>query len=147
MSSPAAPVHRRTISSEMGSILLALIASVLAVALFLVPNYTPTHDSIRGLPGWFALGYITAQLWMLLDSALRTRPTSILDAVLAILPVITGIVCFVLYLVSVMHLSLFQLNALAMLTITGLVEFVSTLWVRNVVLQRGLSVLPSQGSL
>ena len=29
-----------------------------------------------------------------------------------------------------------------MLTVTGIVEFVSTLWVRNVVLQRGVSVLP-----
>ncbi len=40
------------------------------------------------------------------------------------------------------HLSLFQLNALAMLITAGIVEFVSTLWVRNVVLQRGVSVLP-----
>ena len=37
---------------------------------------------------------------------------------------------------------MFQINALAMLIITGVVEFVSTLWVRNVVLQRGVSVLP-----
>ncbi len=142
MSSPVVVPARRGMSSEMGSILLALVISVLAVIIFLIPSYTPTHDSIRGLPGWFALGYITVQLWLLLDSALRVRPTSILDAVLAIVPVITGIVCAVLWLVGFLHLSLFQLNALAMLTITGLVEFVSTLWVRNVVLQRGLSVLP-----
>ena len=44
--------------------------------------------------------------------------------------------------VGYLHLSLFQLNALAMLITTGVVEFVSTLWVRNVVLQRGVSVLP-----
>jgi hypothetical protein len=73
---------------------------------------------------------------------LRIRPTSVIDAVLAIAPVVTGIVCAVLWLVGFLHLSLFQLNALAMLTVTGVVEFVSTLWVRNVVLQRGVSVLP-----
>ena len=106
------------------------------------PDYSPEHNWIRGLPGWLALGYITVQLWMLLDSALRIRPTSVIDAVLAIAPVVTGIVCAVLWTVDYLHLSLFQLNALAMLTVTGVVEFVSTLWVRNVVLQRGVSVLP-----
>jgi hypothetical protein len=109
---------------------------------YLFPNYSPEQNWVRGLPGWLALGYITVQLWMLLDSALRIRPTSVIDAVLAIAPVVTGIVCAVLWMVGFLHLSLFQLNALAMLTVTGIVEFVSTLWVRNVVLQRGVSVLP-----
>ena len=53
-----------------------------------------------------------------------------------IAPVVTGIVCGVLWMVDYLHLSLFQLNALAMLTVTGVVEFVSTLWVRNVVVPR-----------
>ena len=130
-------------SAEMSSIILALAASVLAFVFFkYFPNYTPEHNWIRGLPGWLALGYITIQLWMLLDSALRIRPTSVIDAVLAIAPVVTGIVCAVLWMVDYLHLSLFQLNALAMLVTTGVVEFVSTLWVRNVVLQRGVSMLP-----
>jgi hypothetical protein len=138
-------VRRRHFSSETWSIILALGITVFAVAIFLIPDYTPTSNAIRGLPGWIALAYITAQLWMLLDSALRIRPTSILDAVLAIVPVIAGIVCAVLWMVGFLHLSLFQINALTMLTATGIVEFVSTLWVRNVVLQRGMSVLPPSG--
>src|SRR4029077_563648 len=109
---------------------------------YLVPNYSPEQNWARGLPGWLALGYNTVQLSMLLDPALRIRPTSVIDAVLAIAPVVTGIVCAVLWLVGCLHLSLFQLNALAMLTGTGVVEFVRHLWVRNVVLQRGVSVLP-----
>src|SRR4051812_33437630 len=138
----AAPAGRG-LSAEMSSILLALAASVLAFVFFrFVPEYSPEHNWVRGLPGWLALGYITVQLWMLLDSALRIRPTSVIDAVLAIAPVVTGIVCAVLWMVGYLHLSLFQLNALAMLTVTGVVEFVTTLWVRNVVLQRGVSVLP-----
>ena len=133
----------RGLSAEMSSILLALGASAVAFLwLYLFPDYSPDQNWVRGLPGWLALGYITVQLWMLLDSALRIRPTSVIDAVLAIAPVVTGIVCAVLWLVGFLHLSLFQLNALAMLTVTGIVEFVSTLWVRNVVLQRGVSVLP-----
>lgn len=134
---------QRGLSAEMSSIILALTVSALAFIFFkYFPNYSPEHNWIRGLPGWLALGYITVQLWMLLDSALRIRPTSMIDAVLAIAPVVTGIVCGVLWIVDYLHLSLFQLNALAMLITTGIVEFVSTLWVRNVVLQRGVSVLP-----
>ena len=134
---------RRWLSAEMWSILLALAMSAFAFVFFkYFPEYSPNANWIRGLPGWLALGYITIQLWMLLDSALRVRATSVIDAVLAIAPVVTGIVCGVLWMVDYLHLSLFQLNALAMLTITGVVEFVSTLWVRNVVLQRGVAVLP-----
>ena len=44
--------------------------------------------------------------------------------------------------VGYLHLSRFQLNALAMLIVTGMVEFVSTLWVRHVLLQRGMTVVP-----
>jgi hypothetical protein len=146
MTMPASPAPvvapRRSFSAETWSIFLALGITVFAIIIFLIPNYTPAYDSIRGLPGWIALAYLTAQLWLLLDSALRVRPTSILDAVLAIVPVIAGIVCVVLWLVHFLPLSWFQLNALAMLTATGVVEFVSTLWVRNVVLQRGMSMLP-----
>lgn len=146
MAMPASPAPvvapRRGFSAETWSIFLALGITVFAIIIFLIPNYTPAYDSIRGLPGWIALAYLTAQLWLLLDSALRVRPTSILDAVLAIVPVIAGIVCVVLWLVHFLPLSWFQLNALAMLTATGVVEFVSTLWVRNVVLQRGMSMLP-----
>src|SRR4029077_7267352 len=132
---------------EMSSIVMAIGASAAAFVFFkYLPNYSPERNFVRGLPGWLALGYITIQLWLLLDSALRIRPTSMIDAVLAIAPVVTGIVCGVLWLVDYLHLSLFQLNALAMLTVTGVVEFVSTLWVRNVVLQRGVSVVP-QGTV
>ncbi|MEA2877943.1 MAG: hypothetical protein QOF14_3139 [Hyphomicrobiales bacterium] len=134
---------QRGFSAEVSSIILALGVSATAFVWFrYFPNYSPEQNWVRGLPGWLALGYITVQLWMLLDSALRIRPTSVIDAVLAIAPVVTGIVCAVLWMVDYLHLSLFQLNALAMLVVTGVVEFVSTLWVRNVVLQRGVSVMP-----
>ena len=134
-------------SAEISSIILALVAALLGFAYFkYFPSHTPEHNWIYGVPGWLALGYVTVQLWMLLDSALRIRPTSVIDAVVAIAPVVSGIVCGVLWMVDNLHLSLFQLNALAMLTVTGVVEFVSTLWVRNVVLQRGVSVVP-QGTM
>lgn len=134
----------RGLSAETSSIIMALAAALVGFAYFkYFPNHSPERNWVYGVPGWLALGYITVQLWMLLDSALRIRPTSVIDAVLAIAPVVSGIVCGVLWVVDYLHLSLFQLNALAMLIAAGVVEFVSTLWVRNVVLQRGVSVLPA----
>lgn len=138
---------RHSPSAELWSIALALLLSAAGFLFFkFLPNYTPEHNSLRGLPGWLALGYLTAQFWLLLDSALRVRPTSVIDAALAIAPVVTGIVCAVLWTTDNLQLSLFQLNALAMFTATALVEFVTTLWVRNVVLQRGLTILPGTSS-
>jgi hypothetical protein len=126
----------------MASIILTLSVSVIAFLFFkFMPNYTPDQNWIWGLPGWFSLSYITIQLWLLLDTALRVRAAGVIGAVLAIAPVMTGIVIGVLWFIGYLSLSGFQLNALAMLIGTGLVEFVSTLWVRHVLLQRGMTVV------
>ncbi len=90
--------------------------------------------------------YITIQLWLLLDTALRVRAAGVIGAVLAIAPVMTGIVIGVLWTIGYLSLSGFQLNALAMLIATGIVEFVSTLWVRHVLLQRGMTVVDPQAT-
>ena len=142
------PAHRRY-STEMISIVLTLTVSALAFLFFrYMQNYTPGPDQnwIRALPGWLSLGYITIQLWLLLDTALRVRAAGIIGAVLAIAPVMTGIIIGVLWMINYLQLSAFQLNALAMLIATGIVEFVSTLWVRHVLLQRGMTVLPDDNA-
>ena len=144
----ARPAHRRY-STEMISIVLTLTVSVLAFLFFrYMPKYSPGPDQnwIRALPGWLSLGYITIQLWLLLDTALRVRAAGIIGAVLAIAPVMTGIIIVVLWTINYLQLSAFQLNALAMLIATGVVEFVSTLWVRHVLLQRGMTVLPDDNA-
>ena len=138
---------RRGISTEMASIVLTLSVSALAFLFFkYMPNYTPSDSQnwLWSLPGWFSLGYITIQLWLLLDTALRVRAAGVIGAVLAIAPVMTGIVIGVLWTIGYLPLSGFQLNALAMLIGTGIVEFVSTLWVRHVLLQRGMTVVDPQ---
>jgi len=145
MSRPA----RRRISTEWASIVLTLSVSLLTFLFFkYVPNYTPEHGQtwIWSLPGWLSLSYITIQLWLLLDTALRVRAAGVIGAVLAIAPVMTGIVIGVLWIIGNLMLSGFQLNALAMLIATGIVEFVSTLWVRHVLLQRGMTVVDPDAS-
>src|ERR1044072_7539953 len=133
---------RRRISTEWVSILLTLSVSVLAFLFFkYMPSYEPDRTRIWGLPGWLSLSYITIQLWLLLDTAIRVRAAGIIGAVLAIAPVMTGIIMCRLWLTGNLTLAGFQLKALAMLIATGIVEFVSTLWVRHVLLQRGMTVV------
>ena len=135
----------RRMSTEMASIILTLTVSVLSFVFFkYFPNFMPGPDQhwIWAVPGWLSLSYITVQLWLLLDTALRVRAAGVIGAVLAIAPVMTGIIIFVLWIINYLSLSPFQLNALVMLIATGIVEFVSTLWVRHVLLQRGMTVLP-----
>jgi len=139
-----AVTRRRGLSTETVSIILTLTVSVLTFLFFkYMPNYTPNDSQnwIWSLPGWLSLGYITIQLWLLLDTALRVRAAGVIGAVLAIAPVMTGIVIGVLWTIGYLSLSGFQLNALAMLIATGIVEFVSTLWVRHVLLQRGMTMV------
>ena len=97
---------RRGISTEMASIVLTLSVSALAFLFFkYMPNYTPgdSQNWIWGLPGWLSLGYITIQLWLLLDTALRVRAAGVIGAVLAIAPVMTGIVIGVLWTIGYLH--------------------------------------------
>ena len=139
-----AVTRRRGLSTETVSIILTLTVSALAFLFFkYMPDYTPNQAQtwIWSLPGWLSLGYITIQLWLLLDTALRVRAAGVIGAVLAIAPVMTGIVIGVLWTIGYLSLSGFQLNALAMLIATGIVEFVSTLWVRHVLLQRGMTMV------
>jgi hypothetical protein len=136
---------RRRISTEMASIILTLSVSVLAFVFFkYFPDFMPGpgQNWVWAVPGWLSLGYITIQLWLLLDTALRVRAAGVIGAVLAIAPVMTGIIIGVLWIINYLSLSPFQLNALVMMIATGVVEFVSTLWVRHVLLQRGMTVLP-----
>jgi hypothetical protein len=138
------PAPRRRVSTETASIILTLSVSVLAFLFFkYMPNYTPGDGQawVWSLPGWLSLGYITIQLWLLLDTALRVRAAGVIGAVLAIAPVMTGIIIGVLWMISYLSLSGFQLNALLMMIGTGVVEFVSTLWVRHVLLQRGMTMV------
>ena len=118
-------------SAEACSISVSLLGSVLALLFFsYLPDYVPEHNPL-GLPGWSALGYVAVQLWMILNSALHDRPTSILEPAFAITPVVAGLACSVLYGLGWLHLSEFQVNVLAITTITASVGATTRFWIYN----------------
>jgi hypothetical protein len=118
-------------TAEACSISVSLFGSVLALFFFsYLPNYVPEHHPL-GLPGWSALGYVAVQLWMILDLALDSRPRSTLEPAFAITPVVTGLSCSVLWGLGWLHLSDFQVNVLAITTITAFVGATTRYWMHN----------------
>jgi hypothetical protein len=113
------------------SISLSLLGPVLAILFFsYLPDYVPEYHSL-GLPVWSALGYVAIQLGIILDSALNIRPTSVLESAFAIIPVVTGIAYSVLWCLGWLHLSEFQVNVLAITTISALGAASTKVWMHN----------------
>ena len=87
-----------------------------------------------GLAGFL---YLIVQLAFLLFSASQVRALGVLDSVLAIAPVVAGLVVLVQLIINKnFHLSNYQLNTLAVLIVAGASEFLLTIWIRFVINRR-----------
>jgi hypothetical protein len=123
---------------EWFSILLALVATVAAT---LYVGYFPTYEPESGgywvIPVWMGFLYLIVQLAFLLFSASQVRAIGVLDSVLAIAPVVAGLVVLVQLIINKsFHLSNYQLNTLAVLIVAGASEFLLTIWIRFVINRR-----------
>jgi hypothetical protein len=122
---------------EWSSILLAVGVTFGFVAFFwIAPDFSPTSQIAWAIPGWVAGGYLVVQMLFLLVSATQIRALGVLDSVLAILPVVAGVVTVVEWILGHLPLSLFQLNALGLLIATSVAEFLLTIWIRFVINRR-----------
>lgn len=124
---------------EWLSILLCLATTAVATAFIgWWPNYgkdTPAGVA-WAIPVWIGLLYLIVQLTFLLFSASQIRALGVLDSVLAILPVVAGLVIFMQMIIGSLPLSAYQKNTLAVLIVTGAAEFLLTIWIRFVVNRR-----------
>jgi hypothetical protein len=134
-------VRRTTHPEEWLSILFALAASVGASFYFWVaPSYSPEAGLIWALPGWLAFAYLFFQMLFLLVSASQIRALGVLDSIVAIFPVVAGLVIVVEWMLGHLALSTFQVNALAILLAAAVGEFLLTIWIRFVVNRRTLAI-------
>jgi hypothetical protein len=125
---------------EWFSILLALVATV-AATLFIgyFPQYTPGDSGgvAWAIPVWLGFLYLIVQITFLLFSATEMRALGVLDSVLAIVPVVAGLVVLVQMIISkTFILSSYQKNTLAVLIVAGASEFLLTIWIRFVLNRR-----------
>lgn len=128
---------------EWFSILLALVATV-AATLYIsyFPTYTPGDNGgvAWAIPVWVGFFYLIIQLTFLLFSASQIRALGVLDSVLAIVPVVAGLVVLVQTIINTNFvLSSYQKNTLAVLIVAGASEFLLTIWIRFVLNRRTVS--------
>ena len=126
---------------EYLSILMALGGTVASLAFFwLAPTFQPESHIAWAVPGWVAGAYLFLQILLLLVSATQIRVLGVFDSIIAIVPVVAGFVMVVEWLLGHLPLSLFQLNALALLICTSLGEFLLTVWIRFVLNRRTIAI-------
>src|ERR1700694_6176318 len=123
------------------SILMALGGTVASLAFFwLAPSFQPDSHIAWAVPGWVAGAYLFLQILLLLVSATQIRVLGVFDSIIAIVPVVAGLVMVIEWLLGPLPLSLFQLNALALLICTSLGEFLLTVWIRFVLNRRTIAI-------
>jgi len=126
---------------EWISILMALVATVGSIGFFWVaPNFSPENHFAWAIPGWISGAYLFVQILFLLVSATQIRALGVLDSIIAILPVVAGLVTVAEWVLGHLSLSLFQLNVLGLLISTGLGEFLLTVWIRFVLNRRTIAI-------
>ena len=126
---------------ERLSILIALVGALGSVLfLWLAPEFEPQSPIAWTIPGWLAGAYLFVQILFLLVSATQIRTLGVLDTIVAILPVVAGLVTIVEWVLGHLPLSLFQLNALGLLIATSLGEFLLTVWIRFVLNRRTIAI-------
>ncbi len=148
MANPSA----RAMPEEWFSIIMAVVAAIVAPVLIRYANWNPAnHDGADWSPAnhiywtiplWIGLFYLIIQMAFLLQSASSIRVLGVLDSILAILPLVSGLVLLALNIVdsSTFHFSSYQHSALAVLIVVGGAEFLLTIWIRFVVNRRTIGL-------
>lgn len=136
------PTARMAHTEEWFSILLCLSGTALAVfAIWTAPGFEPAgNPAAWTLPVWLAFAYVLVQLVFLLVSATQIRALGVVDSMIAIAPVIAGVVLGVEWLLGHLSLSSFQAMSLLALLVAGLSEFSLTLWIRFVLNRRTFAI-------
>jgi len=126
---------------EWASILLCLGGTLVAVLFIsLDPGMTPVAGPVWALPVWMAFLYVLVQIVFLLVSATQIRVLGVIDSILAVIPVIAGMVLAVEWMLGHLHLSAFQGMSLGALVVGGTSEFLLTLSIRFVLNRRTFAI-------
>ncbi len=134
---PARVAH----TEEWFSMLICVLGTALALGMIWgAPDYEPASGPGWTIPVWLALFYLIAQIVCLLVSAAQIRVLGVVDSVLAILPVIAGLVTGIEWLMGHIHLSGFEATSLLALLVAGSSEFLLTLWIRFVLNRRTVAI-------
>ena len=123
---------------EWFSILLSLVGTAGAMIFIgYFPDFTPNNGGVAwAVPVWLGFIYLIIQITFLLFSASQVRALGVLDSVLAITPVVAGLVVLVNMILGNFEASNYQKNTLAVVIVAGASEFLLTIWIRFVLNRR-----------
>jgi hypothetical protein len=130
--------HPRAHTEEWLSILLSIVATAAAV-LFIgySSQYQPDNGGVSwAIPVWIGFLYLIIQMSFLLFSTSRVGALGVLDSILAIVPVVAGMVILIEVILGRFSISNYQKNTLAVLIVAGASEFLLTIWARFVLNRR-----------
>jgi hypothetical protein len=128
-------------AEEWWSILSALVAAGATTAfLWETPDFQPSSSLAWLVPGWLALAYLFIQMACLLVSATQIRALGAVDSIVAIIPVVAGLVTGIEWILGRLPLSPFQVNVLATMLITTGGEFLLTTWARFILNRRTVGI-------
>ncbi|MGO9544834.1 MAG: hypothetical protein ACLPPF_08580 [Rhodomicrobium sp.] len=127
---------------EWFSIILAVLATIAVPVAITMAKGEPTSPISWTIPVWIGLIYLIVQMAFLLNSASQVRALGVLDSVIAIFPLVAGLVLLALNIAdhSNFPLSNYQMNALAVLIVASAAEFLLTIWIRFVVTRRTIGL-------
>jgi hypothetical protein len=128
-------------AEEWWSILAALAGAGATTAfLWQAPDFEPSSNLAWLVPGWAALAYLFIQMACLLVSATQIRSLGVVDSIVAIIPVVAGLVTGIEWSLGRVPLSPFQVNVLATMLITSGGEFLLTTWARFILNRRTVGI-------
>ncbi len=144
----ADPVRVRTYPEELFSIAMAVVTTILAPVFIMSTGGESWIDPARTghlywtVPLWIGLFYLIIQMAFLLQSASQIRALGVLDSVVAIFPLVAGLVMVALNIVdsSKFHFTAYQHNSIAVLIVVSAAEFLLTIWIRFVINRRTIGL-------
>jgi hypothetical protein len=133
---------------ELFSIGLAVFATIVAPVFIWWTGSDSWTDPIKTghlywtVPVWIGLFYLIIQMAFLLQSASQIRALGVLDSVVAIFPLVAGLVLLALNIVdsTKFHFTSYQHNSIAVLIVVSAAEFLLTIWIRFVVNRRTIGL-------
>jgi hypothetical protein len=142
---------RSTHPEEWLSILISFVVTFAAIIfIWQFPDYKPATAANGGMewtiPVWIGFFYVISQIVFLLISASQVRALGVVDSVVAIVPVIAGLVSLVEAALGHLVLSTFQWTTLMALLVAGTSEFLLTLWIRFVINRRTIGFDQTDGA-
>ncbi len=138
----------RTYPEELFSIAMAVFATIAApLFIWFTGNEAWVDPQKTGhlwwtVPVWIGLFYLIIQMIFLLQSASQIRALGVLDSVVAIFPLVAGLVLLALNVVdaSKFHFTTYQHNSISVLIVVSAAEFLLTIWIRFVVNRRTIGL-------